>query len=260
MIKLGVCTGMENAKALAQAGFDYIETSLSAVAAMSEEDFQQAEKALLESGLSCEAMNVMMLGEIPLTGPQADVSRAGEYLSRAFSRAQKLGTEVIVFGSGTSRQVPENFPHEKAFRQLGDFLTLADGLARENGLRIAIEPLRYQECNILHFVSEALILASLLRLPHVGVLGDTYHMAAGNESFSSLAEAGELLWHVHMARPQNRAYPSRQDPRQDREAYAALFSTLRAMDYEGRVSVEGQCANFLPDAKESFALLNSLRA
>ena len=98
MIKLGVCTGMENAKALAQAGFDYIETSLSAVAAMSEEDFQQAEKTLLESGLSCEAMNVMMPGEIPLTGPQADVSRAGEYLCRAFSRAQKLGAEIIVFG------------------------------------------------------------------------------------------------------------------------------------------------------------------
>ena len=92
------------------------------------------------------------------------------------------------------------------------------------------------------------------------MLGDTYHMAAGNEPLSALAEAGELLWHVHMARPQNRAYPSRQDPQQDQEAYAALFSTLRAMGYEGRVSVEGQCANFLPDAKESFALLNSLRA
>lgn len=60
--------------------------------------------------------------------------------------------------------------------------------------------------------------------------------------------------------PKTVPIPGRQDPQQDQEAYAALFSTLRVMGYVGRVSVEGQCANFLPDAKESFALLNSLRA
>lgn len=260
MIKLGVCTGIENAGALAQIGFDYIETGLSAIAAMPGEEFRRAKNTLLESSLPCEAMNGMVPGEIPLTGPRADLSRAGDYLSQAFSRARELGARVIVFGSGASRQVPEGFPYGKAFRQLGDFLALADGLAGENGLRIAIEPLRHEECNILHFVSEALILASLLHLPHVGVLGDTYHMAAGNEPFSALQEAGELLWHVHMARPQSRAYPSGQDPEEDRQGYAALFSTLRAMGYEGRVSVEGQCTSFLPDAKASFQLLHSLRA
>lgn len=259
MIKLGICTGIENARGLALAGFDYIETGLSGVAAMDGEAFARAREALAAAGLPCEAMNGMLPGDIPLTGPQVDRGQIEGYLSLAFGRARELGARVVVFGSGASRSVPRGWPQDKAWRQLGDFLALADGLAGECGLRIAIEPLRREESNILRYVSEALALASLLQLPHVGVLGDTYHMAQGHEPASALAEAGDLLWHVHMARPRGRAYPTAQDPADDLESYAGLFSTLRGIGYEGRVSVEGQCGDFLEDARASFALLDGLR-
>ena len=39
MIKLGVCTGLENAQKCAEIGFDYIELSMSAVAALPQEGF-----------------------------------------------------------------------------------------------------------------------------------------------------------------------------------------------------------------------------
>ncbi len=259
MIRLGVCTGIENAGALAKAGFDYMETGLSGVAAMDGEAFARAKGALEEAGVPCEAMNVMLPGDIRLTGPQADRGRIEGYLSRAFGRARELGAKVVVFGSGASRGVPKGFPQDKAWRQLGDFLALADGLAGAHGLQIAIEPLRREECNILRYVSEALAVAALLQLPRVGVLGDTYHMAQGGEPASALAEAGGLLWHVHMARPGDRAYPKAQDPDGDLESYARLFAVLRGMGYKGRVSVEGQCGDFLEDAKASFALLDRLR-
>lgn len=259
MIKLGVCTALENAPILAQAGYDYIETALNSLAALSDAAFAQAQAALARSGLPCEAMNCMLPGDLPVVGPRVDREKIERYLTLAFSRAQALGTEVIVFGSGGSRGVPEGFPWWRAWGQLRDYLVQADRLAGEYGLRVAIEPLRREECNILHYVSEALQLAAVLDLPRVGVLGDTYHMALGGEPLAALAQAGDRLWHVHVACPEGRAFPKNGDPADRRGEYRALFEALRSVDYQGRVSIEGNCGDLAAEADASFALLAGLR-
>lgn len=254
-MKLGVCTSLDNAGILARLGYDYIETGLSAVAAMSEEDFQQAKEALMDSGLRCEAMNGMLPRDLPVVGGAAGLARAESYLSAAFARAEQLGVQVIVFGSGGSRRVPEGFSWARAWRQLRDYLTLADRLAGKHGLRIAIEPLRREECNILNRVGEAVELAALLDLPHVGVLGDTYHMWSESEPLSALVDAGELLWHVHTACPEGRLFPKNDDPADAREEYKTLFRVLKTAGYQGRVSIEAGCERFEEDARASLALL-----
>lgn len=257
MIRLGVCTGLENACVLAKIGFDYIETSLASVAALGQADFQRAQEGLARSGIACEAMNVMLPEGLPVVGPAVDLEKVGGYLAPAFDRAQALGVGRVVFGSGASRRVPVGFPQAEAWRQLARFLALAGRLAGERGIQVAIEPLRREECNILHFVSEAVGLAALLGLPQVGVLGDTYHMHAGGEPLSALEDAGALLWHVHMAEPYGRGFPAAGDGSQ--AAYQGLFQVLGRMGYQGRVSVEGSSQHFEEDAQASFALLDRLR-
>ncbi len=254
-MKLGVCTSLDNAGVLARLGYDYIETGLSAVAAMPEEEFCHAAESLTGSGLRCEAMNGMLPGDLSVVGGAADLARAESYLSTAFARAEQLGAQVIVFGSGGSRRVPKGFSWARAWRQLRDYLTLADRLAGEHGLRIAIEPLRREECNILNRVGEAVELAALLDLPHVGVLGDTYHMHCEGEPLTALADAGDLLWHVHIACPEGRTYPKHGDPADRRGEYAEMFAVLKTAGYQGRVSIEAGCEHFEEDAKAGFALL-----
>lgn len=254
-MKLGVCTGLENAGILAELGFDYIETGLAAVAAMNPEDFSRAQETLLGSGLRCEAMNVMLPGELPVVGPEVKPERVEDYLARAFARAARLGAQVIVFGSGGSRRVPEGFSWAGAWRQLRDYLTLADRQAGAQGLQIAIEPLRREECNILNRVSEAVELAAVLELPHVGVLGDTYHMWSGGEPLAVLAEADSLLRHVHIACPEGRRFPKEDDPADRRGEYQALFQILEEMGYPGRVSIEAGSERLAEDAAASLRLL-----
>lgn len=257
MIRLGICTDLKNAGILAGAGFDYIETAMNAVAAMSAGEFAHARDELSRAGIPCEAMNCMLPGSIRLTGPKADIAGIEAYLSAAFSRAGELGVKVAVFGSGESRRVPEGFSPAEAQSQLRDFLILADRLAGENGLNIAIEPLRHAESNVLNRVSEAKELAAKLNLPHVGVLGDTYHMDSEGEPLEALARAGGLLWHIHMARPQSRLYPLPGDGAEGE--YHRLFQLLKKMNYSGRVSIEGRTASLSEDARRSFALLDGLR-
>ena len=248
-MKLGVCTGSENFKIARKLGYAYWEFSLAAIAAMNDEEFrdlQKRQKLSLRPVYSC---NGMLPGSVPCVGPDASDTAILEYLHHALTRAQKLGVKTVVFGSGASRRVPEGWTHEQAWRQLIHFLMLAGNTAEKYGITIAIEPLRRQECNIINYVSEATALASIVNLPNVGVLGDTFHMNAVGEPYEALAQAGSLLKHVHISHSPERTYPCSDDG----EDYAELFKVLKSIGYEGGISIEAGTSNFESDGAAAFA-------
>ena len=255
MIKIGICTGITNIGIVEKSGFDYLETSLSGLAAMSEEEYQRMAKLVDASSIRVEACNGMMPGEIRLTGPDVSAQKIHDYLDLAFSRARRLGCEVVVFGSGAARNVPEGFDIAVAWRQIGNFLRIAQGHAQDYGITIAIEPLRRAECNIINLVSEAVALSSLLQLNNVKALGDTYHMAMCSEPLSALTMAGDLLAHVHTANALGRILPKEGDG----EDYAGIFAALKAGGYDGRISCEAGCENFAVDAPAAFRVLDKYR-
>lgn len=255
MIKLGICTQLQYATKMAEIGFDYIEPALSAVAAMSDEEFEEARAILAASGLKAEAMNGMIPGHIRLTGENVNAQQIHDYLDKAFARAEKLGTKVVVFGSGAARGVPDGFDFAQAWRQIANFLRLVERHAREHDILVAIEPLRRGECNILNYVSEATAMAAMVNMPHIGVLGDFYHMRMESESMESLVRAGNLLHHIHIANGIGRTFPMIGD----RENYDSLFNALHRAGYNGRVSIEGRTEDLFADAEAAYQVLRTLR-
>jgi len=256
MIRLGVCTSPANVEKVAQIGYDYIEFGLSSIAAMSEEEFGELAQKMDQSPIKAEAYNGMMPASVPVTGPNVNASQQHEYLELAFSRAHRLGGKVVVFGSSGARNVPEGYPIDMAWRQIVNFLRLAERHAANYDITIAIEPLRKKESNIINYVSEAVLLSSIHQLPHIRALGDTYHMAMGSEPLSALTLAGDMLAHVHTANAIGRKYPAPGDG----EDYEAIFAALIEGGYEGRVSVEGGCDDFDTDAAAAFEALTAARA
>lgn len=256
MIKLGVCTDIKNINELAEIGYDYLEYGLARLASLTEEEFEEAVKIVDNAPIKVEACNGMLPGEIKVVGDNVNAQEIHDYLDLAFARAKRLGVKVVVFGSGRSRMVPEGFDTGKAWRQIGNFLRLCERHCMENDITIVIEPLRAGECNIMNFVSEATLMASLIQMPHIAVLADTYHMALGSEPLTALTMAGSQLKHLHTANAIGRKYPKEGDG----ERYAEIFETLKEMGYEGRVSVEGGCDDFSVDAREAFKVLNAARA
>ncbi len=255
MIRLGICTDMEKLPVVTEIGYDYVELPMNAIARMTEAEFGEARRQLAASGVACEAMNCLLPSEIRVVGPNVQAQRIHDYLDRAFDRAALLGAKLVVFGSGKSREVPDGFDFPQAWRQLANFLRMAERHARDHRLIVAVEPLRRGECNIVNFVSEAVALTSLVNMPHVGVLGDTYHMGMGSEPLEALACAGDLLCHVHVANPIGRAFPRPKDG----EDYAKLFAILEEMGYPGRISVEAKTSNLSEDARAAFRLLDGMR-
>ena len=254
-MKLGVCTGPDQWITAAEAGFDYIECPLNRLAAMNEEEYQAVLKMKNKAPIPLSACNCLLPSSIKVCGPTADESEQRAYLSHAFSRAQALGVSVVVFGSGGSRQVPPGFAFDQGWRQIISFLRLAGECAERYNLDIVIEPLRRQECNILNYVSEAVLMAAVVDHPRVYVLGDTFHMISSSESWEALSQAGSLLRHIHVSHAlpglTGRCFPAPDDG----EDYAELFKVLKEMRYAGNVSVEASTENFLSDSKKAVQAL-----
>ncbi|MBQ6715091.1 MAG: sugar phosphate isomerase/epimerase [Clostridia bacterium] len=256
MIRLGICTDVANINEIAEIGFDYLEFNLAKLYGMTKEEFASVCALVDAAPIKVEACNCMLPGDIRVVGENVNAQAIHDYLDKAFARARRLGVKVVVFGSGNSRRVPDNFDTAVAWRQIGNYLRMVERHAMENDITVVIEPLRAGECNIMNFVSEATLMASLIQMPHIAVLADTYHMALGSEPLSALTMAGGLLKHVHIANAIGRKFPKEGDG----ERYADIFETLKEMGYEGRVSVEAGCDDFSKDAREAFKVLSALRA
>ncbi len=70
------------------------------------------------------------------------------------SKAREMGTQILVFGSGPAKNIPEGFPFQKGYEQIVNLLREISRPARECGITIVIEPLRKEECNIINTFEE----------------------------------------------------------------------------------------------------------
>jgi len=247
-------TGIEFLESLAAIGYDYIELSLSHIAALPAAEFGMLRHRLLQSGISCKSCNNFFPPSFRLTGPTADLEAIERYAELALGRAGQLGVEHVVFGSGPANRIPEGFAYDAAWTQLVELLHRFQPIAAKHGIRIAIEPLRRAECNIINSVAEGLKLVKACSLANIKLLADVFHMAEAGEELDVLLSARGYIEHIHIANPSGRLFPKPQDAYD----YGRLFRYLREIGYQGKISVEAYTSNFYPDAADSLALLRNL--
>jgi D-psicose/D-tagatose/L-ribulose 3-epimerase len=253
-MRIGVCTSIDNSELLHKNGYDYIEMGLSAIAELSEDEFIALKKKVDNSPLKVYAFNVLFPKDMKLTGVQINQEVIYNYLIKALDRAQALGGEVVVLGSGEPRKYPDDFSYDEAFEQLVTLLKRAGMLAAERDLTIVIEPLRKAETNIINTASEGLKLAKAVNHPNVRLLVDFYHMACENEGPEIIVAAGtEYIKHLHIANPEGRIWPGSPDEAN----YAGFFSCLNEINYNGGISIEGKTTDILKDAPISMDCIKS---
>src|SRR5829696_7306601 len=149
-VRVGYCTGLKNLEAAKAAGFDYVEVPATEIAALSDADFDAAAARIKSLGVSTPAANLFLPAALKVTGPETNPDAQMVHVRKALTRLAKLGTEIVVFGSGGARRVPDGFAKEEAFKQLVDFGRRAATEAALHGITITIEPLRKQETNIIN--------------------------------------------------------------------------------------------------------------
>jgi sugar phosphate isomerase/epimerase len=250
-VSVGFCIPLRSLEAAKAAGFDYAELSTSEIAGLSDADFEQAAARIRQVGLPVPAMNLFLPAELKVTGPAIDREQQMAYVRKAFTRLQRLGTQMVVFGSGGARRVPDGFPKDQAFQQLVDFGRRIAPEARARGITITVEPQRREETNIINSAAEGLDLVNAIGDPNFQLMIDFYHLASEKEDAAIIVRAGAHIRHLHTANPDGRVFPRTWDEYD----YAPFFAALRTIGYDKRISVEASTKDLPADAPLAIALL-----
>ncbi len=223
---------VDGSRHLRELGYDFIEATVESIANLSDAEMEKAVQ-YRKAGLLClESCNCFIPGALPLIGEKRDPEKIRGYLEKVLPRLVRLGVEVVVFGSGGARWVPEGCSPETAREHLDQFLRTAEELARKAGVTLVVEPLNHQQANCIFTVTEAAGIVRRLNLPSLKLLGDTYHMYAEGEPPEVLFENRDILRHVHVAEPESRSAPT------DCPYLRQIGSALRRAGYTGRVAME----------------------
>lgn len=250
-VKVGYCTGLKNADAAKTAGFDYVELSATEIAALSDADFEAAAAHLKQAGIATPTANLFVPQAIKLVGPDVNVEQQTAHVKKVMSRLSTLGVEILVFGSGGARRVPDGYPRADAYSQLVDFSRRAAEEARPFNITVTIEPLRRQETNIINSAAEGLELVNAVNHPNFQLMIDFYHLASEHEDPAIVIKAKDHLRHLHMANPQGRVFPQKWDEFD----YAPFFANLKAIAYDKRISMEGSTTDLAAQGPVTVALL-----
>jgi D-psicose/D-tagatose/L-ribulose 3-epimerase len=251
-IDVGVCGSAENFSKAEQLGFDYYEPGAAAISTMSATEFAGFRDRVLASRIRCQSVNGLIRA-LHVDGPQADLEAVSAYLETTLERCRELGATTAVWGSNTSRNVPDGFSREEAWRQIKIFLNRAGDIAATKRITIAIEPLRKQESNIINTGAEALRLVREVNHPHVQMIIDYYHMRVEKEDPEIVRTAREHIVHMHFANPEGRRWPH--DPHED-PVYARFFEIVKQVGYRGGISIEGT-GTFEADGAASLAFFRT---
>lgn len=260
-MKIGVCRGLDDfvsMKAASQAGVDYYECGFGSLAKFDDEKFILCKATLEKHSLKCLAANGFIPGDLKVVGDSVDYVALSEYLDKGFERAEILGVEKVVFGSGAARSFPDGYSSEKAKEQLAFFLSeYAAPRAKKAGCVIVMEPLRFGESSMVHTVADGIEIARMSSSKNVGGLADLYHVYGNNDSVEGIADfKGELL-HAHIAEPVKRIYPSLKDSEEIIEIYKNFFDSLKKAGCE-TCSVEAHTDDFENDIISALEIIRNL--
>jgi len=245
-VEIGVCAPCADLEKAKSFGFDYLEPAAAAVAAMTEADFQAFAARVRQSQFRCPSFN-SFIRTLKVVGDEVSRPDLEAYLTLCLDRCREVGGEIVVWGSAGSRNVPEGFSRERAWRQIQNFLHLAGDMARPRQIIIAIEPLRRQESNIINTAAEAQRLVREVSHPNVRMIVDYYHLRAENEDPEIIWRARKDIVHFHFANPRGRRWP--RSPSEDPE-YARFFELVKKIGFRGGISIEGN-GTFEQDARAS---------
>ena len=240
------------AASAARASYNYAEWSVGALLMPqeSEETFQAALETVRASELPYPVVNCFVPADLKITGPNVDDRALQAYVVATMMRAEQASVQIIVFGSGGARQIPDGFDTQAAHEQLVSFCSMAGPVARHHGVTVVIEPLNRAECNVLNSVGECAALVREVDHPAIRLLVDTYHMLRDGDSYQDIAANGDILSHAHIATVPNRLAPGAEPC-----DFTPFFYALKEARYSGRVSIEGKIPSPDTDLPVSLALM-----
>lgn len=240
-------------------GFDYVEV-MGALLIPLEPDsaWHPRRRELQDAGARISNLAGFIGGEARFVGPVVDWGRTRDYVETIVGRGAELGVDVFNWGSPMSKSVPLGWPYSKAFEQVERAANLIADVVQKHAAICVIEPINPGECNIMYYVTDAMMLAVSVNRPQIRCLADFFHMSLQCEPLAHVVQARDWLGHAHTAGPR-RLLPGPDQGWDQRQ----FMRALREAGYDGRLSVEAWTvrvgSTFGDDAVVAAGYLRQLR-
>lgn len=235
VLTIGLCGGSDKSELAKEAGCLYIEAGVAKILMPNqpEADFKQKLESLSNQVLPIKCFNVFLPGELKAVGDHADHEGIIQYASTAFARAERVGANIIVFGSSGARTIPDGFDRAKAKEQ---FIALCKSLAPIAGSRsitLAVEQLNRGETNFINTMAESGEIVEAVHHPNLKMMCDVYHALKENDPASEIIRFREHLVHCHIAEKEGRTPPGVMG-----DDFTPYLRALKKINYRGRISLE----------------------
>jgi sugar phosphate isomerase/epimerase len=252
-MQFGIYTSVDNSQAVKAAGWDFVEENVQTFlqGTTPDEQWKGAERAKY-AVLNVPAANRLVPADLKLIGPERDLDKLRQYITRVLERAGQVGTTTLVFGSGAARTIPPGVDRATGRQHILEFLRIALPVALRNGVTIVAEPLYRVECNIMNSVSECMEYVRELSHPNFQCLVDSFHLWYEKEPLDNLRAAMPWIRHVHVSEIRDRMPPGLTDENND---YRSFFRVLREGGYDGMVTVEANEFDVPKDGARVLAFL-----
>ncbi|MBE6589750.1 MAG: sugar phosphate isomerase/epimerase [Ruminococcaceae bacterium] len=234
-MKFGACINYEKALNSYPVETQFVEIAAWDFVNIEKEKLDRLKKAVEDGSFTTYSSNGLFPRDLRLTG-DVDWNAVREYCNKTFYRMAELKVSVLVFGSGKAKHVPDGFPREKAWEQLYELADLMADIAKPLGQTVVVEPLRYEEVNIVNTFSEGAEYCRRVNRDNFKLLVDFYHFDANGEDFSTIVENKDLLYHTHIATPVNRTRPT---TAAEWEFFEDCIKKLKSIGYDKALSFEG---------------------
>ncbi len=239
-IAIGFCGPWENSQVAKQAGCTYLEEGVARIAMpyKPEQEFNQQLEKLSSQPLPIECFNLFLPAELPTVGDFANHEVVVNYAAVAFRRIKKVGAQILVFGSGGARRIPDGFEKAKAKEQFISLCKTLSPLAAKHGITLAVEALNRSETNFINTLNEAREIVDLVSHPNLKMICDIYHALRENDPASELVRLNSRIVHCHIAEHEGRTPPG-----VNGDDFTPYFSALKKIKYQGKISIECRWKN-----------------
>ena len=241
--------------------FDYLELGIPWI---NGEDFQlpfDSVAGIIRShNLAVGSFCSLIPGRLKTVGEVVQWDSLTQYINNVFLNCNKLGGNIIVYGSGASRMIPKKYPKDSAERDVIKFLKLMSDIIDEKKypFKIVIEPLNTKECNFINSLSEAYKLALRVGSPNIGILIDTYHAYRQKTNFlDELSDVIDKVMHIHIAQPEDRGWPGHLY-KENTFDFTQFFKIINQFSYNGNITVECNFNDLKKEIQPCKNFLNSV--
>ncbi|MBA4053757.1 MAG: sugar phosphate isomerase/epimerase [Marivirga sp.] len=234
--EIGIAQDFQNDSLLYASGYRYVVESAAKCiypSKVSDQQFHDNITAFKNLKVKIYAVNIFFPGDLKLVGSSVNEEAIVAHARAVLKRCRDAGINMMVWGSGGARRIPDGFEHAKAKDQFVGIARRVSEVAKEYNVILALENLNHTETNFINTVEEAYEIVKKVNHPNFLLCVDIYHMLMEGEPPAIIEKTKDKLIHCDIAEKENRAPPGVKG-----DDFRPYLRALKKVGYNGKIVLE----------------------